>query len=474
MFKRHLTRLSIGIVATAWLPAGVALAQEQVATCDSCHQRQHSELSESVHKSITCRECHGGENEYTATAGLIEQSIRSATGGPAPPFEHGADFRGKPTRSQVPERCGVCHADVRRMNPYGLRTDQLARYWTSGHGITLKEKDDDRVAVCIDCHGAHDVHHSAELTSRTHPFNVPGMCASCHENEALMGEFDLPTEVVEEYRRSVHGRLLFEQQDTGAPTCATCHGNHSATPPGFATVGTVCGQCHQHASENFATSIHAQLEEHKGCVQCHGGGDDRHFHLIERITNQAGLMIQRYAHLLTADEFPTDAEIAEAIHPNPRQIIADALTTCTECHEDIEDDESLPKLFELLDAIGEAEQNYVETGQRLEKMAQGVLLVDRQRFLFQDAKTHLIELAPLQHTLSNEKVAAKVEELNRVCEQVNAELDGLASDLNWRRKVLSPIWLFAVFFAIVLYAKYKQLKRQYVKPLPPGVNKWQP
>ncbi len=86
MFKRHLTRLSIGIVATAWLPAGAALAQEQAATCDSCHPRQHSELSESVHKSITCRECHGGENEYAATAGLIEQSIRSATGGPAPPF----------------------------------------------------------------------------------------------------------------------------------------------------------------------------------------------------------------------------------------------------------------------------------------------------------------------------------------------------------------------------------------------------
>ena len=137
-----------------------------------------------------------------------------------------------------------------------------------------------------------------------------------------------------------------------------------------------------------------------------------------------------------------------------------------ECHEELEDDDSLPKLFELLDAISNAERLYASTGKRLNEVAQGVLLVNRQRFLFEDAKTHLIELATLQHTLDNEKVGAKVAELNAVCNQVKEELDALERNLLIRRRMLVPIWLFSLVFAGLCYAKYKQLKAKYVKPLP--------
>jgi hypothetical protein len=281
-----------------------------------------------------------------------------------------------------------------------------------------------------------------------------------------MGEFDLPVEVVEEYRQSVHGTLLLEQGDTGAPTCATCHGNHSAMPPGFATVGAVCGQCHQHAAIEFAKSVHSTLSDHKGCVQCHGGGEGRHFHLIERITKPTGLLIQRYEHLLASEPSPTPQRIKEVLNPDPRRIIEDALPTCMECHDDLEDDESLPKLFQLLEEIAKAEQRYVETARRLDEVGQGVLLVDNQRFKFEDARTHLIELAPLQHTLDNSVVDNKVDELNVVCAQVNKELDELERGLRLRRGALIPIWVFALVFAGACYAKYKRLKLRHVKPLP--------
>jgi hypothetical protein len=352
------------------------------------------------------------------------------------------------------------------MNPYGLRNDQLARYWTSGHGKRLKADGDERVAVCVDCHGSHEILAGREPASRTHPLNVPDTCGICHADAELMAEYDLPVEVVGEYRESVHGRLLNEQQDTGAPTCATCHGNHSAMPPGFASVGAVCGQCHQHAAEAFDNSIHAAQPEHKRCVQCHGAGEGRHYHRIERITKGPGLMIQRYAHLLVSEPEPSPEHVAEAIHPDPKQIIERALPTCMDCHEELEDDESLPRLFDLLDDIARAEQYYVQTGNTLDRVGQGVLLVDNQRFKFEDAKTHLIELAPLQHALDNTLVGEKVAELNTICEEVNAELDTLVEGLRWRYLALGPIWVFALFFGSVLYAKYKLLKRAYVKPLP--------
>lgn len=354
------------------------------------------------------------------------------------------------------------------MNVYGIRTDQLARYWTSGHGKALRDDGDTKVAVCTDCHGIHDVLRGSEPTSRTHPFNVPDTCATCHADAELMAQYDLSVEVVDEYRRSVHGDLLLNQRDSGAPTCASCHGNHSATPPGFATVGAVCGQCHQGAAEYFEESIHASMEGHKGCVQCHGGGENRHFHLIERITKPSGVLIERYAHLLATEPDPTPEQVAQAINPSPKEIINRALATCLDCHDEIEEDESLPKLFGLIDQIADAERLYVETANRLDRLGRGVLLVENQRFKFQDAKTHLIGLAPLQHTLDNERVAGKVEELEAVCAEVNGGLDNLEEGLRLRKLALVPIWAFAILFAWVLYIKFKQLKKAYVTPLPIG------
>ena len=354
------------------------------------------------------------------------------------------------------------------MNPYGLRTDQLAGYWTSGHGKALKERGETRVAVCVDCHGSHDVLKPNEATSKTNPMNVPDTCSTCHADNKLMSEFDLPVQLVDEYRRSVHGEMLLERHDAGAPTCATCHGNHAAAPPGFASVGAVCGQCHQHAAQHFAGSIHAQQESFHGCVQCHGGGPEAHFHYIERITKPAGVMIQRYAHLLSSEPTPTAAQVAEALHPDPKAIMMRALPGCTDCHEELGDDESLQKLFRLIDTIGHAEHKYVQTAGELDRVARGVLLVDQQRFKFEEATTHLIALAPLQHALNNDLVADKVAELNTVCDEVRTELTHLENGLRLRYQALIPIWIFSLGFAAVLYAKYKALRARYVAPLPGG------
>jgi len=449
-----------GLVATA----PPVRAQSVDATCTSCHASQADELATSVHRTLTCRECHKGEASYALPeADLQRLRLRAAESGLT--FDHGASFAGRATRRDVPVLCGTCHEDVERMNPYGLRTDQLARYWTSHHGKTLKQKGDERVAVCTDCHHTHGVLPAGDPNSLTHPFNVPDMCGRCHADASLMADYGVPMEVVEEYRQSVHGTLL-SQGDSGAPTCATCHGNHSAMPPGFASVGAVCGQCHQHDAKYFATSVHAAQEGHRGCVQCHGGGKGRHFHLIERITKPPGVMIERYAHLLRSESRPSAEQVREAIHPDPRAILTQALPTCTECHEEIGEDESLPKLFGLLDRIAEAERYYVETANRLNEIGKGVVLVENQRFMFEDAKTHLIALAPIQHTLDNELVEAKVAELNEVCREVNDDLNNLETGLRWRRWSLLPVWSFAGVFSIALYVKFKRLKRAFVQPLP--------
>lgn len=439
---------------------GFALASPALAAptdCLTCHAKNKDPVSKSVHATLACQECHGGEKQYEATVNPDAKT-----------FDHGPNFLGHIERKAVPKLCGECHADVARMNPYGLRTDQLAAYWTSGHGKTLKDKGDDRVAVCIDCHGSHEVAKPTEPTAKTNPFNVPDTCGRCHSDAKLMAEFKLPPQVVGEYRESVHGDLLLNRRDSGAPTCATCHGNHAATPPGFATVGSVCGKCHQHASENFAKSIHSSQAEFHGCVQCHGGGPDAHFHHIEKITKPAGILIERYANLLSTTAKPTPTQVAETIHPAPKQIMQKILPSCQSCHDSLDKDESLQKFFKLLDTIADAEHRYVETANYLERVGRGVLLVDAQRFRFEEATTHLIALAPLQHTLDNKLVAEKVVELNKVEDEVYGDLMQLEKGLAQRRQALLPIWGFALVFSLLLYVKWKSLKARYVAPLPKG------
>ena len=68
---------------------------------------------------------------------------------------------------QIPELCGHCHSDgafMRKYNP-SLRTDQLAQYKTSVHGKRLLQGDT-KVAVCIDCHGVHDLRPASDPRSQ--------------------------------------------------------------------------------------------------------------------------------------------------------------------------------------------------------------------------------------------------------------------------------------------------------------------
>jgi len=177
-------------------------------------------------------------------------------------------------------------------------------------------------------------------------------------------------------------------------------------------------------------------------------------------------MVTLYDQLLESEPHPSDERTTEALHSAPKEIMRKALPGCVICHEDAADDASVKKLFGVLDTIAGAERKYVETASELDRVGRGVLLVENERFKFEEAKTHLIALASLQHTLSPDLVAKKISELDKVCDDVHADLTSLEDGLNWRYKTMIPIWGFAFVFSAILYVKYKVLHKRYVAPLP--------
>src|SRR5215470_531390 len=198
---------------------GIARAQAQ-NTCLVCHasldpplQVTEQQFASDIHsqKGLTCASCHGGD---PAKADMDAMS-------------RAAGFRGKIERKNVPELCGRCHSDavfMRKYNP-SLRTDQLSQYRTSIHGKRLVQ-DDNKVAICTDCHGVHDLRPAADAASNVNPLNIAKTCSRCHANADYMKEYSIPTDQFTKYNTSVHREALNVRGDLSAPTCTTCHGNH--------------------------------------------------------------------------------------------------------------------------------------------------------------------------------------------------------------------------------------------------------
>jgi predicted CXXCH cytochrome family protein len=255
---------------------GVLLAQNasgpatstppQESSCQSCHaalggdlQKPADLIHDDIHiqMGLTCASCHGGDPNNSDMAGAMSPA---------------KGFIGVPDRQKIPEFCAKCHSDAVFMHRYNpsQRVDQLALYKTSVHGMLLA-KGDTAVAVCTDCHSVHDIRAVKDPRAPVYPLNIPETCGNCHANKQHMAKYKIPTNQLAQYDTSVHWAAL-KGGDLSAPTCATCHGNHGATPPGVNSVARVCGTCHVVFDNLFQASPHKAAFEALGlggCTVCH-------------------------------------------------------------------------------------------------------------------------------------------------------------------------------------------------------------
>jgi predicted CXXCH cytochrome family protein len=236
--------------------------------------------------SENCRDCHLGlaDGALSFPALAYERDVHAEAGfgclachgtGGADRLDPTAGFLAAPRRSEIPGMCGRCHSDAAFMRQFdpGLRVDQVSEYWTSVHGQRLRASDDPDVATCTDCHPAHAIRPPDDPASTVYAANIVVTCGRCHADQQRMAGRDIRTDQVEEYRASVHGRLLLEDGDLSAPACNDCHGNHGAAPPGLASVRNVCGQCHSVMADYFDQSGHGEVfnqNDLAGCALCHG------------------------------------------------------------------------------------------------------------------------------------------------------------------------------------------------------------
>jgi hypothetical protein len=140
--------------------------------------------------------------------------------------------------------CVDCHGahDVQSMHNARVEIATTCRqchaqiydeFASSIHGAALVEENNTDVPTCVDCHGVHNIDspHTTEFRLES-----PTLCGGCHADEALMSKYDISTDVFETYVADFHGSTvtLFEKQSPDAATnkavCYDCHGVHAILP----------------------------------------------------------------------------------------------------------------------------------------------------------------------------------------------------------------------------------------------------
>jgi cytochrome b subunit of formate dehydrogenase len=234
-FSRRLGSALIGLFLGAAGAIAYAADPAPAAECTSCHE-QGQKLEKSAHKGLPCDTCHDSHEKY-----------------PHPP-----DIA-KP-------QCITCHQD------------QAGDYASGVHGLARKAGNEG-APDCALCHGS--AHELLPPKSQAFRMAVPDTCGMCH------------TDVVEQYRASVHGQAL-ANGITQAPLCTDCHGEHKiikhtneASPVNAAHIRDTCGSCHGNVRltrkfglpsdrlVSFDSSFHGLAAKSgsqtvANCASCHG------------------------------------------------------------------------------------------------------------------------------------------------------------------------------------------------------------
>ncbi len=200
--------------------------------CGNCHKKEKQE--------------HLGSEHYVALTSKDENA-------PTCIFCHKQNITPKSGLSLVDLKinqeklCLGCHLN----QPFTQFSKTLIDYEKSVHGSAIR-RGNQNAAVCIDCHGVHDLKKVDDPNSKINPFKVSDVCGKCHISITL------------EYHSSIHGTELLKG-NSDVPGCTYCHGEHAISP--MAKVETRIIEANQ-MNLNLITTNRMVF-----CVRCHADED---------------------------------------------------------------------------------------------------------------------------------------------------------------------------------------------------------
>jgi predicted CXXCH cytochrome family protein len=308
------------------------------------------------------------------------------------------------------------------------RTDQVAVYWTSGHGKRLRELGDEKVATCVSCHGSHSVRAIDDLASPVYPLHVASTCGKCHSDKELMAGREyfgrlIGHDQVDRWKRSIHAHAMLEKGDMSAPTCNDCHGNHGALPPEVGSVANVCGTCHVKEGQLFSNTLMQHRFEEidlPSCATCHN------------------------AHEISS--------------PSDEMLGIGGNAVCTDCHERGQHGATLAgalAAISMRDGLENLKQQIATATEKLDQAERLGMEVREPRFHLREANNALQNSRTLVHTFALEPMKEMLEKGLQVTQEVEQKAEAAVEEHTNRRVWLgiSLIPIFVVVGLLLLYIR---------------------
>ena len=214
-------------------------------SCAVCHTKKNhkEELSKSVHKNLSCSNCHS----------YVVNNLNNHQKGP---------------KDGVLADCYLCHSAIAKDHKESI------------HGLSLTEGINE-AAQCWNCHGSHDINSVKDKSSKVYSTNLVATCGKCHDDTAFIKKYSLSIKQPGKmYSLSVHGKLVMAGSKD-APTCLSCHGKHdimNRVQPGSKisaiSLPNTCEKCHKEITEDYKKSIHwiavkKGIRSAPSCNDCH-------------------------------------------------------------------------------------------------------------------------------------------------------------------------------------------------------------
>lgn len=163
-------------------------------------------------------------------------------------------------------------------------------------------------AICTDCHGAHDVQPPDQ--PRAH---ISEICGQCHQD------------IFNQYKNSIHGSALIQQDNPDVPVCTDCHGVHDIHDPRTAQFRV--------SSPELCAGCHANKE-----LMAKYGLNPDVYNLYELSWHGVDVSVYeaRWPNMWHQSAVCTDChgvhDILSTDNPNSHVSQANLLATCQKCH----------------------------------------------------------------------------------------------------------------------------------------------
>lgn len=329
---------------------------------------------------------------------------------------------------------------------------------------------------------------------------IPDFCARCHSDIEYMKRFNprLPTNQLDLYKTSVHGKRIFDAKDTKAAVCIDCHGTHgilpasdSRSPVYHQNVPGTCKKCHSDAVymtgyeykgkplpadqfDEYVRSVHGILVLEKGdqaapaCNNCHGnhGASPPNLASVSAACGEC--------HANNRDFFnasPHQAAFKELGYPECEQchgnhLILAATDTllgvtpgalCIECHD--QGTAGYQAAAQMKAAVDSLRMAIATAESTLSVAEQKGVEGGQARFDLGPAKDNLTRVRSVVHTVDPAQITELTSSGMKTAESVRLTATAALGDIKIRQIGLGVSLLLVIFMAYALWRKITQVDK---------------